>query len=294
MKSKKLSLSSLIIISAFALMLLYALLSGIAKKPAITQMDFPFSISYELNGEIVTIQDVYTARFTGNGGYVDLAERRYEGFIQSDPESGGSSYILREGEDGSISLHANFHPDYMLGDNKYDYYVSYPFEPHLSYYDPELGDFEDEQTLLKKGVRLISWEYPEPVENSFVFSHIVLLCGMDVLPLLGIGLLALLAVLIFVKKQGTAKTGPDRVGIVCNFALVLLFLPFATIVATFSDIMGSSEALDRQLLYIVPAITALGVAASISLRRKGKSLAALLAQFVGPLIFCLCLLMDLL
>lgn len=294
MKAKKLSPASLILILALVLMLAYSILFGIAKKPTITQMDFPFSITYELKGETVTIQDVYTARFTGNGGYIDLAGRCYEGYIQSAPESGGASYVLYEGMDGSIMLHANFYPDYMLGDSKYDYYSLYPFAPRFSFFDPELGDIEDEQALLERGIRLISWEYPEPVENSFVFSHIALLCSEDVLPLLGIGLLALLAVLIFVKKQSPVKSGIDRAGIFCSFALLLVFLPFAAIVAIFSDIMSSSEALDRQLFYLVPAITALGLAHSLSLRRTGKSLPALLPQLMGPLIFCLSLLMDLL
>ena len=273
-------------------MAVYCLISSIAKKPTITQMDFPFSITYELNGEIVTIEDVYTARFTGNGSYVDPTARRYEAYVQSAPEFSGSSYILSEGPEGSISLHTNFQPDYMLGDSEYDYYSLYPFEPRLSFYDPELGDFEDEETLMEKGVRLISWEYPEPVENSLVFSHIAYLCGMDVLPLLGISFLALLAMLFFVKKQAVSTTGLDRVCKVCNILIILLFLPLATVSATFSDIIGSSQALDRQLFYIAPAFTVLGVAASVGLRRKGMEKAGILAPFIGPALFGLSLLLE--
>ena len=158
--------------------------------------------------------------------------------------------------------------------------------------DSEETDFEDEETLMEKGVRLISWEYPEPVENSLVFSHIAYLCGMDVLPLLGISFLALLAMLFFVKKQAVCATGLDRVCKVCNILIILLFLPLATVSATFSDIIGSSQALDRQLFYIAPAFTVLGVAASVGLRRKGMEKAGILAPFIGPALFGLSLLLE--
>ena len=46
-------------------------------------------------------------------------------------------------------------------------------------------------------VKLVSFEYPTPIENSFVFSHISYFSGAVVLPTLLIALLALIATIIY-------------------------------------------------------------------------------------------------
>ena len=67
MKSKKISLSALILIVAVLVAAVYSAVSSIAKKPTITEGEFPFSITYELDGETVTINDVYEACYVSNG-----------------------------------------------------------------------------------------------------------------------------------------------------------------------------------------------------------------------------------
>ena len=114
-----------------------------------------------------------------------------------------------------------------------------------------------------RGVKLISWEYPEPVVNSFVFSHIALLSGEAVLPMTLIGAVALLDVIVG-----------------------LLVMPITALVKLI-DIEGSSEAWNHQMTYLVPALSLLGVAVSVALRRKGFKRAALILSWIGLIVFAL-------
>ena len=91
------------------------------------------------------------------------------------------------------------------------------FEPRIYYYDAQETEYCDEETLAAQGVKLISFEYPTPIENSFVFSHISYFSGAVVLPTLFIALLALIATIIFVKKDKELQyKSVDIVSIVLN------------------------------------------------------------------------------
>lgn len=294
MRSKKLFLPTVILALAVILMTVYGTITNIAMQPNIPQHDFPFSITYELDGKVETFEGIYTAFYVGNGGYIDASIRQYDGVFTSNREDGDTSIILRDDANGTIYLRTRFYPDYLMGDPEYDTYFSdYPFEPLLTYSNFELGDFEDEQTLLEQGARLISWEYPEPIVNSFKFSHIAHLNGNAVLPFVIIAIVALLAILISVKKDHLLpKRGTDKLSILLNILIAVFFVPFTTIVGFFSDINGSSETFFHFLFYVLPAATILCIAASVSLRRKGFPRACFIASAVGPCVFALMILFS--
>lgn len=294
MKSKKLLLPTLILIAAIIAMIVFAALNNIAEKPTIPQKDFPFSITYELNGSTETVEGVYTARYTGVGGYVDSTARLYEGEITCRMEDVDGSFTLSQTEEGTIILYTNFYADYLLGDAGYDYFAYEPFAPTLVYYDHfDNNTYSDGQTLLQHGVRLISWEYPEPIENQFVFSHISYMTGGDVIPLTAIAAAALVAVLVFVKKEkDPSKKKAEIRCTVCNVLIAVIVVPVFLVFGIFVDIIGSSPDLGQQMLYWLPAITILGLAASVSLRRKGFRKGGFLVQFIGPAVFALLYLIE--
>jgi hypothetical protein len=176
----------------------------------------------------------------------------------------------------------------MMGDSESDYFDDETFAPQILYYDDQEQEFTDEESLEKQGVKLISYEYPTPIENSFVFSHLSYFSGEIVLPLVLIALLALLAIIIFVKKEKELKYKPvDIISIVLNFIICLIILPFTTVVAMFIDINGGNPAFYHQLLYFVPTIMVLCVAASIALRRKGYGVKTIITELAGPAIFAI-------
>ena len=285
MKSKKLFLPAIILAAAILAIAVYSVVSSIAKKPVVTEGEFPFSITYELNGETITIDDVYKARYVRNDGYADTKSRVYVGEIGNLGE-GNTVYTLKKDENSRVELWTHFYPDYLMGDTEYDYFDDEAFEPRIYYYDSEETEYHDEETLAAQGVKLINFEYPTPIENSFVFSHISYFSGAVVLPTLFIALLALIATIIFVKKDKELQyKSVDIVSIVLNFIIGTLYLAFVTILAIFIDIEGGSPELFHQVMYFIPAFSVLCIVASVALRRKGYGVKSLIAELIGPAVF---------
>ena len=189
MKTNKMRLPAIILAVTIFVMALYVLVSCIALKPTVTEKDFAFSITYELDGETKTINDVYSVRYVGNSGYSDTKERVYDGKIGGVQES--RMLVIKENADGSeIVIDTRLFEDYLMGDPDCTAFEDDPFEPIMIYYDREGIGYYDEESLLAQNVKLISWEYPEAIENTFVFSHISIMSGEVVLPLLAISILA--------------------------------------------------------------------------------------------------------
>lgn len=290
MKSKKLFLPTAILVAAALVIALYSVVSSIAKKPTVTEQEFAFSVTYSIDGETKTINDVCTVRYDRNGGYTDTKTRFYVGKIGGINEENDTTYILQDDEDGRIVLNTKLYADYLMGDPEYEYFDDDTFEPQILYYDSEEIEYTDEETLLAQGVKLISWEYPKPIENSFVFSHISIVNGEVVLPSLIIAALALIATIVFVKKENDIVPKPiDKISTVCNIVIGFAGVPFFALVTWLSDITGDNESIFHQMIYFTSAFTVLCIAASVSLRRKGFSKASFAVQFLGPVSFLLLL-----
>jgi hypothetical protein len=285
MRSKKLFFPIILLIVAVLATAVCSVVISIAKKPTVTEHEFPFSITYELNGEAVTINDVYKARYVGNDGYVDTKSRIYVGEIGGMGE-GNTVYTLKQDKNTRVELWTNFYPDYLMGDSEGDYFDGGAFEPQIFYYDEQEVEYSDEETLSAQGVKLISFEYPTPIENSLVFSHISYFSSAVIWPSLLFAFLAWLLIVIFVKKEnGLVRKPVDVVSIVINYIITFTLLPFSTICAWLLDIVGDNDHMINQVFYFIPALTVLGIAASVALRRKGYSKSALIVEFIGPAVF---------
>lgn len=283
MKNKKLLLPAVILVVAVLAIAAFSVISSIAKKPTVTSGEFPFSITYELDGQTVTINDVYKVRYDGNDGYADSKSRVWVGEIGNMGE-GNTLYTLKQNGNSRIELSTNFYADYLMDDAEYDYFEV--FEPQLYYYDAEENEYTDEETLLAQGVKLISFEYPAPIQNTLVFSHISYFSGAVVTPTVFIALLAIIAVIAFVKKENELQyQGVDKVSTILNFIVGFVVLPFATLAASLIDINGGHPEFYYQIFYFIPAFIALCVAASVILRRKGYGKPALYTCLAGPAVF---------
>lgn len=283
MKSKKLFLPTVIMLAAIFAITVFCIINGIAQKPTVTEGEFPFSITYEFNGETVTIEDIYSAHYYKNDGYTNTKSRFYVGKIGNLPE-GETLYTLKEGENGSIFLSTEFYADYLMGDPLYDYFDDEEFAPKILSYDFE----GNEDPSAAQSVKIISWEYPTPIENTLVFSHISCMDGEVVLPTLIISILALLATIIFVKKDKDFVRKPiDVVSTVFNFLICIVTVPFFTISGWLLDALGDNDHIVSQIFFLLAAFTVLGIALSVALRRKGYGKSGLLAQFIVPAIFAL-------
>lgn len=287
MKNKKLLLPAVFLAVAILAIAVYSFVSSLAFKPTITEGEFPFSITYELDGETVTINEVYRAHYVRNDGYADSKSRVYVGEI-GDLGENNTIYTLKSDKNTRVELWTYFYPDYMMGDSEYDYFDDYAFEPRIYYFDAEETEYHDKETLAAQGVKLISFEYPTPIKNSFTFSHISYLSSSVVLPALLITILALIATIIFVKKEKELKYKViDIVSIALNFIIGLTFIPFVTILAMLIDIEGGGPEFYYQATYFIPIFSVLCITASVALRRKGYGVKSLIAQLIGPVVFAI-------
>lgn len=291
MKNKKLFLPTIIFTVAIVLTMIFVFAAGIVLKPKIKESEFPFTITYELDGETVTINEVYKVRYDKIGGY---KTRVYTGEIGNRGDD-NTIYLLKKDDAGRVELWTHFHPDYLMGDPEYDdYFVDEPFAPRIYYYDLNEAEFHDEETLLKHGVKLVSFEYPEPIENSLSFSHLVFPDSDVIFPSIIIAFLAWLATLIFVKKDNEyiRRKPINIVTIVFNFIVGLVVLPFFTIFAGLLSALGDIGDFMNLVLYLLPALTILSITASIGLRRKLYAKSALIIQFIAPSVFAVILIIS--
>ena len=137
-------------------------------RPEIKSGEFNFSVTYEYGGETRTVSGVYVCRFEGvdwvlDGGYY----REWSGHIKGNTTE--EIITLGTAEDGGvIELYLAFDPDHFMGDFHWE--EDEPFMPYLSVklFDEGLYFQCDAEIIAETyGARIISYEYDEPIENSF-------------------------------------------------------------------------------------------------------------------------------
>ena len=137
-------------------------------RPEIKRGEFNFSVTYEYCGEIKTISGVYVCEYDGidwvlDGGY----HREWSGYIKDNTTEEFITLGIAE-DGGEVELNLFFIPDRFMG----DYYMEEeePFSPCMSVrlFDEGLY-FESDPEIIAEtyGARIISYEYDEPIVNSF-------------------------------------------------------------------------------------------------------------------------------
>ena len=164
------------ILSALTLLLLLtAMLTGCGiqvPRPEIKQGEFEFSVTYELHGETRTVTGIYVCEFDGidwalDGGY----HREWNGYIKGGtPEE---IIVLETApEGGVVELNLYFDPAHFMGDIHGEY--DEPFSPWINVrlYDEGLY-FENDTKIVEEvyGAKIISYEYAEPIKNSFALFN---------------------------------------------------------------------------------------------------------------------------
>ena len=284
MKNNSLKLPVLIIVIGFVVAVLACMLVGILKKPVITQQDFSYSATYKLEGETKTIEGTYSVRFKYTGEGIDPLERYYEGHHLN---ANGGTYTIAEKDNLELCIVFIFTADYLMGDgDRGEEYSEAIQEPYLAAFDQEGYEYCDFETLEQFNAELLSWETPQPIENTFVFAGFSKLHAGSMMAMLLAGLLALVACMILVKKDQTVPyEGMDKLSAALNCIVGFVAIPFITLVAYLMGTYVSGDEIVYQLTLCIPAITAFTLAASLSLRRRGRTVAGFFLQFAGPVLF---------
>lgn len=137
-------------------------------EPEITYGEFPFELIYEIDGEVVTIQDVYVCEYVGIGANEGSGKYRvWKEYIKS---TMAENLILLE--DGNLKLACSLGgAEYYMSDpyiekhefTPYIYYIIHPNE----YGGTSSGVNDIESLLTQYKLKLISWKLSEPIQNSF-------------------------------------------------------------------------------------------------------------------------------
>ena len=138
-------------------------------RPKVKNGEFNFSVTYEFNGEIQIISGVYVCEYRGiswslDGGY----HRDWSGYIKGCTTE--EVIMLETAEDGGeIVLNLGFDPTCFMGDSRWG--NDEPLSPRITVkiVDDEGLYFQNDAKLIAEtyGVRVISYEYDEPIENTF-------------------------------------------------------------------------------------------------------------------------------
>lgn len=285
MKCKNLKLPAIIIAIGLVLAVAASLFTNIVLTPTVAEHDFDYSVTYKLNGETKTYEGVYTCRFDGYSEGENPADRYYTGEYTADGQTTLShTYPIAEQDGAELYIVTLFNDCYLMGDKKDDDYRAFLEAPYLEAIDHE--GYEHADMIDALGAEIISWEYPEPIENTFVFSGFSILHAGSMFAMLLVGLLVIIACIIFVRRD---KTVPykvlDKLSIVLNCVICFAAIPVITFITAMMQIVVSGDELMYQVFLCIPALTAFALAASIALRRKGFTQAGFFVQFAGPVLY---------
>ena len=287
MKIKVLKVPAIIISIGIIIAIAANLLVSMQKMPTVTKQDFDFSITYKLDGETKTINGVYSCRFTGFGANgIDPLCRYYESRYKVEGEiDGDRCFTIAEMDGYTLYIVALLNDSYLMGDKDNDSYNSYSEGPTLEAEDKDGNQYDETELPDVFDAEIISFDYPEPIENSFYFTGFsgLYVTGTGVMTLVGI--LTLILCMIFVRKGvGLKYRALDIVGIALNFAAILFALPIIFIASVFVQAYPIGPDWLYQAYLCIPQIIPFSIAASLSLRRKGFRKSGFYIQFLAPAI----------
>lgn len=296
MRLKVLKIPAIIMVIGLVLCLAAYFLTGILKEPTIKEQDFHYSVTYKLDGETKTIDGVYRVRFSFTGEGIDPLERYYDGYYLSESDASGEplAHVLAKKDDLVLRVVFIFTSDYLMGDgDPGDEYWDVIPEPYLAVYDQEGYEYPDPDMVGKFNAELISWEMPQPIENTFVFSGFARLHDGSMVSMLLASVLTLVACLVFVKRDKLLpQKNMDNISVVFHYIIGFGAVPFMTLVCYLMGLYSSGEEIIYQIDRCVPAIAVFALAASLSLRRKGFTKSGFIVQFLGPALFLLLAILE--
>ena len=159
---------SILLLTAM-LLCAFAGCSSSVPQPEIKEGEFDFSVTYEFNGETKTVSGVYVCEYRGaswalDGGY----SRDWNGYIKDGKAE--EMFEIGTTKDGNkVELNLAFCPEYFMDD-----FVEGYHEVPKPYISVKIVDDEGMRFLCEPaeveehcGAKIISYEYDEPIENSF-------------------------------------------------------------------------------------------------------------------------------
>lgn len=289
MKTKNLRKAKIILAAYLIATLVLLFLGYSVRKPKVAQQEFPFTITYSYQGETKTISDVYVGEYVRAAKYLGDDSVAWYGYIKDHNRLESDFYRIGEADGQAFAINLNLEPGYLMGDPAYADSVCHPSGVCHSFDGTNDITVTDSAELAELGLVIVDWEYPEPIENRFSFGGISLSSEATIYTVI-IAIAALLAGMMLIKREKELVYSKiDKVSVVLNFLIAIVAFPFIFMVSVLSEIVADVSVW-QQILYLAPALTVLGIAASVALRRCGYRKHSLLVQFMGPILFAIVLL----
>ena len=161
MKTKKFVLPAVLLVGLLIAYAAFSVIFCYNTKPAVSEGDFPFSITYEYLGETKTISGVYSCEFEGSQTVFREHDRYWSGEITY---TEGDYFVFQE-EMKTLAVQPYMIAGYFMGDPLHsDIYQVYGLEgpePYAEYYDYEneisITDFDKDEELAAIGFRFVDY-----------------------------------------------------------------------------------------------------------------------------------------
>ena len=148
-----------------------------APEPTVKEGRFNFSVTYEQGGAVKTIAGVYVCKFQEAGLWLDGSYVTWDDYIEDSeianfpPENNENLIILETNEDGTIYLDLALVSGYFMADPSWkdrecEPYIYIDFNEETTEVKGTYGT-SDIAVLESYGVKLISYEYAPPIENTY-------------------------------------------------------------------------------------------------------------------------------
>lgn len=135
MKNKSLRIPSIILAVGLVMAIVASLLTGIIKAPVITDHDFPFTVTYRLDGESKALEGVYRCHFRSTGKGTDPLNRYYEGEHLLNPEEEHpAAYTIAQKDELELCIVTIFSDRKLMGDADGK---AVHYDPYLAVMDSE-------------------------------------------------------------------------------------------------------------------------------------------------------------
>ena len=261
------------------------------EKPAVRSSEFPFTVTYLYQGKTETITDVFVAEYSPRAQYLGDHSVSWYGYVKDRDRLEYNFYRIGEDNGYAFSINLNLEPGFLMGDPAYAGTQCIPTGAiHTQDGENDIV-ITDPEEMEKLGFSVISWEYPQPIENTFSFGGFSLSSEATIYTTV-IALVSLLMCMILVRKEPDLMYSlTDKFSAVLNFLMAIVVFPFVFMLSVLSEIVADVT-VAQQFLYLAPAITVMGIAASVVLRRSGKGKFSLPVQFLGPAVVALVLLAE--
>ena len=168
METALLIVSILLIIIVFIAILGGAIMVFSAKKhlePKTKYGEFPFSLTYKIGGNMITVNNTYVCKFTGIGWNTGRGfYKKWSGYVK---ETGLENVLLFEDTEIKIFCQIGDPHYYMLDDDYLAWEKKSLSPPHL-YIEKKTNDFKYmsvDQIKQTYDIEIISWKFSNPIKN---------------------------------------------------------------------------------------------------------------------------------